>query len=105
GRDELVRRVLHRCDGEIVLHRVGKLDVAEGTRLVFYLARDPLVALAAEPDRPVHGRATADLLLPLGADLRQVVHPDVGGTAPIRSIHDHDGLVRARTAEVPRPDL
>src|SRR5262249_4591000 len=82
-----------------------ELDVAERARLLLHLARDALVPLAAESDRPVHGRAAADLLVPLGADLREIVHPNVRRAASVRPVNHDDRLTRQRHAGVERGDL
>ena len=50
----------------LVLHGVDQLDVADGARRLLDQPGDALVALAAEPDRPVHRVAAPDLALPLG---------------------------------------
>src|SRR2546430_12188268 len=53
----------------LVDHRVPELHIADGAGGLPNGGGDALVTLAAEPDGPVHGRALADLLGPVRADL------------------------------------
>ena len=78
--------------------------VAERAGGVLDLPGHALVALAAQADRPVDRCAFAHLLLPLGADLGQVIDPDVGGPAAVRTVHDEDLLIGQRHAGVRRRD-
>src|SRR3989442_1413376 len=103
--DERPRGITNRRRGEVVLDGVGQLDVAEGAGRVLDLAGHALVPLAAEPHGPVHGGSAADLLVPLLADLREVIDPDVRGAAAIGPVHHQDRLVRQRDARVHRGDL
>src|SRR5450432_1289094 len=91
--------------GHLVLDRVGGLHVADGPVDALDVRGDPLVALAADPDRPCHGLVGAHGLLPVRADLREVVGEDPGGPRAIRAVHDGDGHVRQLQALVQLDDL
>src|SRR5262249_21007537 len=52
--------------------------------------RPPRVPLPADADGPVDRRAAADRLLPLRADLREVVREDEGRAAAVGAVHRYD---------------
>ena len=58
--------------------------------MLLHVGGDAFVALAAHAGRPLHRRALADLGLPLGADLRQVVGEDERGARAVGAVHDGD---------------
>src|SRR5260370_36711989 len=90
GLHEYACSVLHVAIRDFVGFGVDQFDVADGVRGVLDRAGDAFVAFAAEADGPGDGRALADLGLPLVADLRKIVGPDVGSAAAVRAVHDDD---------------
>src|SRR5690606_30219058 len=105
GFDEVAGRVLHRSVGHGVLQRVGKLDIADRALDLLHVGRHAFVALAADAQRPGDRGAFADLLLPLGADLGQVVGEVEAGARAVGAVDDADLDVRQGQARVDRGDF
>jgi len=111
--DILAGGVLHRAVGHLVLNGVDQLDVAEGVRGLTNHTGDALVALLTDACGPLHGGALAYLAVPIGADLREVIGEDVGGSASVGAIDGQNrigrkidaGIVLGDARIVPRGDL
>ncbi|EAW42553.1 hypothetical protein N9414_24358, partial [Nodularia spumigena CCY9414] len=86
--------------GQLVLLDVGVLDVADGVGQATHEGGHAFVALAACARGPVHGLAFANLFLPLGIDLGQVVGEAEGGARAVSAAHGSDGGVRQVHARV-----
>ena len=80
--------------GQLVLLGVGVFDVTDRARQTLHEGRNALVALTAETDGPLYGRAFADLLFPVSADLGQVVAENEGRTGTIGTTNHADVLFR-----------
>src|SRR5712664_373211 len=87
---EYARSVLHIAIRDFIGFGVDQFDVTDGVRRILDRASYAFVAFAAEAHGPVDGRAVADLGLPLVAELRKIVGPDVGSAAAVRAMHDDD---------------
>ncbi|MCY1515388.1 hypothetical protein D9M68_499720 [compost metagenome] len=94
GRDERAGGVLQLGVGHLVLLDVGVLDVADRVGQAVHESGDAFVALATRAGGPVHGRAFADLALPLGVDLAQVVGEQEAGARTVGAANRGDGGVR-----------
>src|SRR5260221_3177358 len=88
--DVLARRVLHDAVADLVLDRVDELDVADRARGALHGTGDAGVAGATHAARPVDGRCGADLRLPVGADLREVVGEHAGRARAVRAVDGRD---------------
>src|SRR5260370_42709313 len=64
--DPLAGFVFDLSVAELVLYGIDELDVTNRVRVLLHLAGHTWVAVAAQADRPVDGRALTDLLHPLG---------------------------------------
>src|SRR5882724_672408 len=91
--DEVARGVLHLAIGHLVLNRVNQFNVSHRIRGLLDQTRNAFVALATKTHRPVDGCALADFVFPIDANFRQVVRPDIGGSAAIRPMN-YDDIVR-----------
>src|SRR5499427_10330776 len=100
GLNELARGVPYGGGGQLVRDGVGQLDIAKRPRRVLHLPGHAFVTLAPKPHGPLDGCPPANLLLPLLAQLGEVIHPDVRGAAAIGPMHDHDGGLRETDAGV-----
>ena len=98
GLDELAGLVADLGHRLLIGSRVRQLDVADRSGRVFHLPGHALVALAAEPHRPLHRGAAADLLVPLRAHLTEIVDPDVRGATAVGAMDHEDRLVGQRRA-------
>src|SRR5207244_5433087 len=98
----LPRLVPDGSDRELNLQRVNQLDIADAARRLLHRRGDAFVALASEAYRPVDRGALADLLLPFGADLGEVVGKDETGARPVGPVNHYDILVRQLDAFVER---
>src|SRR5579859_3612108 len=96
--DVLPARVLHDAVADLVLDRVDELDVADRARGALHRAGDAGVAVAAHAARPVDGGGRADLRLPVGTHLREIVGEHAGGTGAVRAMDGRDPHVRERHA-------
>ena len=57
---------------------------------MFKQTRNAFVALAAQPHGPIDRGIRADFALPIVADFRKVVGPDVGCAAAVRTMQHDD---------------
>src|SRR5512140_1297252 len=85
--------VLELGSGQLVLIGVGQLHVADGAFVLLHQAGDALVALAAQPRRPVHAGGLAGTGLPLRRDLGEIVGEDAGGARADGEMRHADGRV------------
>ena len=76
------------------MHRVDELHVADSALHLADHACDAFVAFAAEADGPFDRGSLPRPALPVATDLRQIVGEDVRSTAAVRTVNDHDRLVR-----------
>ena len=86
-------RVFHHAKQHVILRRVDELDVAEREWAVADHARDTLITLLSNAQRPFNGSGRADLLLELRAHLAQVVREDIVCARSVRTIDRKDGVV------------
>ena len=98
--DELAGVVLEQGEGELVLQRVGVLDVADGAVDAAGVRGHALVALAADAGGPVHRGLLAHLGLPVRAHLGEVVGEDEGGAGAVGAVDDGDRPVGQGDARV-----
>src|SRR6202012_5986232 len=96
GTDEIAGAVLHRSVGNLVelLQRIGIFEVADRTGDQGDQRGDAVIALAAEPERPIDRRALADIRLPVGTDLGKIIRPVERGAGAIETMDDGDRYVR-----------
>src|SRR3546814_5632889 len=85
-------------ESQLVLQRVGQVDVADAAFVLLDIGGHALVALAADAGGPLDRGAFADLRLPFGADLRQVVDEVEGGAGAVGAM-DH-GRSEEHTSEL-----
>ena len=85
--------ILHIGVGHLVLNRINQLDVTEGARRLLDLPATPSLPLPPSPTGQFTDVFVADLLFPFRADLAQVIGPDIGRAAAIRTMDDHDFLI------------
>src|SRR6202012_1733749 len=76
------------------------LNITEGVRRLTNHSGNALVALLADACWPLDRSALADLAVPVGAHLREIVGEDERRTASIRTIHRQNRLVRQADAGV-----
>src|SRR6267378_472734 len=88
--DEFPHGIFYRSVGNLVLHRIDELDVADGIGRLLDETGNVLVALAAESNGPVHRGALANFVLPVRADFGKIVGPDIRRAAAIRTVNDND---------------
>ena len=93
-RDEIASAVLQQGVVHLVLLHVGVFDIADGIGQTVHESCNAFIALAASAHRPVHGRALANLGLPVRADLAQVIREDEAGTRTVGTAHRRDRVVR-----------
>ena len=79
--------------GQLVLLRIGVLDIADRVGQAVHKRGNTFVALATSTDRPVDRRALAHLGLPLGVDLREVVREQEGSSRAVGAAHHLDLVV------------
>src|ERR1019366_2898246 len=91
---EILRGVLHAAVWNLVLQRVNQFDVADGAGQLAYGTSHAFVPFAADSYRPFHRGDFADIVLPIGTNLRKVIGKDVGLTAAIGAVCNRDALVR-----------
>src|SRR6185437_12655066 len=89
-RDGLAGLVDHRGVGQLVLLGVGVFNVADGVLGLTDIAGNAFIALGANANRPFNRSAGANLGLPVGADLREVVGEVEGGARSVRTVNDRD---------------
>src|SRR5271167_1697732 len=92
GLDERAGRILHGSVGHLILDGINQLDVAKAVGCLLDQPSHAFIAFSAETNRPVHGSAFAYLAFPLVADLGEVIGPNVGCAATIRTMN-HDDVV------------
>src|SRR5262245_23748340 len=80
------------------------LDIADGAIGPSREAGNAFIALASDPGRKLDRDVHADLVSPLGADPRQIVREDEGGTGPVGAMDRNDGLVGQCKARIETPD-
>ena len=97
--------VLDQGVGELVLLGVGVFDIADRVRDLLDRGRDAFIALAADADGPLHRGVVADLRLPLGRDLGEIVGEDEGRARAVRAIDRVDVGVGQLQVAVQRNDL
>src|SRR6185503_17749777 len=81
--------------GHLVLDGVNQLNVSNGVGGLLDRSGNTLIALPAEPHRPLYRGGLADLNVPLLADSGKIVGPDIGGAAAIGTM-DHDNIVTGK---------
>src|SRR3546814_14195419 len=91
-------------ESQLVLQRVGQVDVADAAFVLLDIGVHALVALAADAGGPLYRGAFADLRLPFGADLRQVVDEVEGGAGAVGALDHGDLLVGQLHAALERGD-
>src|SRR5690606_8319482 len=94
GLNELARLVLQGSVRQAVLLGVGVLDVTDGVLQLLHVVGNALVTLATLANRPLHGLAFANLFLPVGRYLGQIVGPAEGRARAVRAVYDDDVGVR-----------
>src|SRR5215211_2490921 len=93
-RDVLACLVLDRGVGEVVLERVGLLDVADRALVLLDARGDAVVALGAGARRPLDRLVDADVLLPLRRISGEEGREELRRTRFIRAVADRDVRVR-----------
>src|SRR5579863_282707 len=88
--DDLASAVDHARVGPMRLQNIGIFDVANRTRDALHVRCYTFAPLAANPDRPRNRGVGADFLLPLRADLCQIISESEGCPRPVRPMHDGD---------------
>src|SRR3546814_7715011 len=86
---EVAGGLLQAGERQLVLQRVGQFDVADAAVDLPDIGGHALDALAAHAGGPLDRGAFADLRLPFGADLRQVVDEVDGGAGAVGAT-DHE---------------
>src|SRR5215212_1962510 len=99
-RDVLAGLVLHRRVGEVVLERVGLLDVADRALVLLDAGGDAVVALGAGARRPLDRLVDADVLLPLRRIGGEEGREELRRARLIRAVADRDVRVRELDALV-----
>ena len=79
--------------GELVLLGIRVLHVADRPWNALQEGGDAFVAFATHSADPFHRRPFTDRVLPVRADLRQIVGEDEGRTGAIGAVDGRDGLV------------
>ena len=59
-----------------------------------------LIAFSAQSNRPFHGGSFTDPAAPIGADFRQIVRPNIGGSAAIGAVNHYNGLIRKGSTRI-----
>src|SRR3954453_14620880 len=98
--DVLAGLVLHRGVGEVVLERVGLLDVADRALVLLDACGDAVVALGAGARRPLDRLVDADVLLPLRRISGEEGREELRRARLIRAVADRDVRVRELDARV-----
>src|SRR4051795_8044362 len=101
----LAGRVLEVGEREVVLERVGLLDVAERAVVLLHACGDAVVALGACADRPLDGLVDARAVRPLRAVRAQVGEEQLRGAGLVGAVADGDVLVGQAGAGVLAADL
>src|SRR5690606_36453299 len=104
GVHEVAGGVLQARVGELVLQRVGQLDITDAALDLLDVGGDALVALAADTDRPLHRGAFAHAVLPALVDLGQVVGEVEARARTVGAVDDGDLVARQRQAAAERDD-
>ena len=104
GADEHTVLVLQQGVSHLVLQRVGIFDIADRPRQALHVGGHTFVALAGNAGSPFHRGVVADLVFPLGADLRQVVGENEGRAGTVGPRNHRDVLIGQLNAFVQRGD-
>ena len=78
--------------GQLVLLGVGVFDIADRVLGLADIAGDAFIALGADAGRPFDRGAGADLGLPFGVRLREIVGEVEGGARTVGAAHHGDGV-------------
>jgi len=103
-RDEVAGRVLQLGIGHLVLLDIGVLDITDRIGQLLDESCNAFIALAAGADGPIYSRAFADLALPLGVDLAQIVGEQETGARTVSTANRCNGRIRQRQGGVERLD-
>src|SRR5262249_20666128 len=90
---DLTVLVHHLGIGEFVLFGIGVLGIANRALGLGGVVGNALVALGAEPTRPLDRVVGSNLGLPVGADLGQIIGEIVGRARAVRAMHEGNRLV------------
>ena len=78
--------------GQLVLLGIGIFDIADRVLGLADVAGDAFIALGADADRPLDGRALTDLALPVRAGLGEIVGEVEGGARTVGAADHGDRL-------------
>src|SRR5690606_12494859 len=90
GLNELAFLVLELRPGQVILLGISVFDVADGVLQLANVSGNAFVTLATLARGPLDGLAFADLVLPVGRYLGQVVGPVEGRAGTVRTVHHDD---------------
>ena len=94
------RLVFNLCRRQLVLRRISEFDITNRPGILLYQPSHSFAALATQAKGQLIDKTLFNVFLPLRADSRELSGEDVGRTAAIRAMDDHNVFLRQANAGI-----